>query len=189
MNNPVPVCRAIKVVAFRGDRSRAFAAAFLRALDDEKSGRGAGPTILDSLLFAGHTGVSTDGGTTIYAFNPDAGGVPVWQLMDRLKNGDAFRGVVRDDTGVFSAALKHGLPVRSFEVILPDPRFQDLVRRLDGERRSSQHTYGFPNGDGDCNCTTWLERLGLPLLTGRMDEFISLPGIVIYPSRRFGECV
>ncbi len=26
-------------------------------------------------------------------------------------------------------------------------------------------------------------------LTGRMDEFINLPGIVSHPSRRFGECV
>jgi hypothetical protein len=141
------------------------------------------------LLFAGHTGVSTDGGTTIYGFHPDAGGALVWHLLDRLKNGDAASGVVRDDTGVFSAARKHGLTVRSFEVIVPDPRFQEFVARLDGERKNSQYSYGFPNGDGDCNCTTWLERLGLPLLTGRMDEFIGLPGIVSYPSRRFAACV
>jgi hypothetical protein len=189
MSSPVPACRTIKVLAFRGDRSRAFAAAFLRALDDEKNGRGAGPTLLDCLLFAGHTGVSTDGGTTIHGFNPDGGRIPVWQLMDRLKNGEAFPGVVRDDAGVFSAARTHGITVRSIEVILPDPRFQDFVGRLDGERKNSQYSYGFPNGDGDCNCTTWLERLGLPLLTGRMDEFITLPGVVTYPSRRFGECV
>jgi hypothetical protein len=30
---------------------------------------------------------------------------------------------------------------------------------------------------------------GLPLLTGRMDEFIGLPGIVSHTTRRFGECV
>jgi hypothetical protein len=29
----------------------------------------------------------------------------------------------------------------------------------------------------------------LPLLTGRMDELIALPGIAFFPSRRFGECV
>ncbi len=126
---------------------------------------------------------------TIYGFNPDGGRVPVWQLMDRLKNGEAFPGVVRDDTAVFSAARKHGRTVRAFEVILPDPRFQDFEGRLDGERKNSQYSYDFPNGDGDCNCTTWLERLGLPLLTGRMDEFIGLPGIVSSPRRRFGECV
>jgi hypothetical protein len=189
MSSPVPPCRTIKVVAFRGDRSRAFAAGFLRALDDERNGRGAGPTVLDRLLFVGHTGVSTDGGATIYGFNPDPGRIPAWQLIDRLRSGDAFPGVVRDDTAVFSEASKHGLTIQSFEVILPEPRFQDFVGRLDGERKSSQYTYGFPDGDGDCNCTTWLERLALPLLTGRMDEFISLPGIVAHSNRRFGECV
>jgi hypothetical protein len=189
MSSTLPSCRTITVYAFRGDRSRTFAAAFLKALDDEKNRRGPGPTALECLLFAGHTGVSTDGGTTIYGFNPVGGSVPVWQLLDRMKNGDAFPGVVSNDTAVFTSARKHGLTVRSFEVILPDPRFQDFEGRLDGERKSSQYSYGFPNGDGDCNCTSWLERLGVPLLTGRMDEFVGLPGIVAHPSRRFGECV
>ena len=45
------------------------------------------------------------------------------------------------------------------------------------------------NGDGDCNCITWIERLGLPLLTGRMDEFLALPGRASHPSRRFGRCL
>jgi hypothetical protein len=167
MSGRVPPCRTITVFAFRGDRSRPFATAFLKALDDEKNHRGPGPTPLECLLFAGHTGVSTDGGTTTYGFNPDGGHVPIWQFLDRLKNGDAFPGILRDDTAVFSAARKQGLTVRSFEVILPDPRFQDFEGRLDGERKSSQYSYGFPNGNGDCNCITWLGRLGLPLLTGR----------------------
>jgi hypothetical protein len=106
-----------------------------------------------------------------------------------LKNGEAFPGVVADDTGEFSAAQQHGLVVLSFWVVLPDPRFQDFEGRLDGERKGSQYSYGFPNGDGDCNCITWLERLGLPLLTGHMDEFVLLRGIASYPSRRFGLCV
>jgi hypothetical protein len=189
MSSTVPPCRTITVFAFRGDRSRAFAAAFLNTLSDEKRRCGPGPTPLDCLLLAGHTGISTDGGATIYGFNADGGNVPVWQLLDGLKNGDAFPGVVRDDRAVFVAARNHGLNVRSFEVILPEPSFQRFEGRLDGERKGSQYSYGFPNGDGDCNCTTWLERLGLPLLSGRMDEFIGLPGIVSCPSRRFGKCV
>ena len=189
MNSTVPFCRTVTVVAFRGDRSPAFASKFFQELNDERNGRGPGPAALDCLLFAGHTGVSTHGGTIVYGFNPDGGHVPTWEMMDRLRNGDAFAGVVRDDTAVFSGAHAHGLPLRSFKVILPDPRYQDLAGRLDAERKNSQYSYGFPNGDGDCNCTTWLESLGLPLLTGRMDEFIGLPGIVAYPSRRFGECV
>lgn len=189
MNNTAPPCRTITVLAFRGDRSRTFAAAFLKALDDEKNRGGPGPTAIECLLFAGHTGVSTNGGTTVYGFNPDGGALPIWQWMDRLKNGDAFPGIVRDDTAVFSAARKHGLIIQSFEVILPEPRFQEWEGRLDGERKNSQYSYGFPNGDGDGNCITWLERSGLPLLTGRMDEFIGLPGIVSSPNRRFGACV
>jgi hypothetical protein len=126
-------------------------------------------------------------GTTIYGFNPDGSSISVWQLLDRLRNGDAFPGVVRDDTAIFSAARKHGLTVQLCEVILPDPRFQDFEARLDGERKNCQYSYGFPNGDGDCNCTTWLERLGLPLLTGRMDEFLGLlrDGFL----SEFGQCV
>ena len=48
------------------------------------------------------------------------------------------------------------------------------------------YTYGYPNGDGDCNCTTWFERLGLPLLTGRMDEFTAVAGVAGQTRRRFG---
>ena len=86
--------------------------------------------------------------------------------MERLKNGDPFPGIVTDDTAVFSAAARHGLVVMSFNISLPEPQFQDFRVRLDAERSASKYTYGYPNGDGDCNCTTWLERLGLPLLTG-----------------------
>jgi hypothetical protein len=188
MSSTTPVCRAIQVLAFVGDRSRSFAAAFLKALDDEKNGRGPGPTVLACQLFAGHAGVSTDGGSTFYGFSPDGAGLPIWQVMDRLKHGHSFPGVVRDDSAVFSAAQRHGLSYSSFEVLLPDPTFQNFQGTLDGEKRKSQYSYGFPNGDGDCNCVTWLERLGLPLLTGRMNEFVGLAGASSNPSRRFGRC-
>jgi hypothetical protein len=161
---------------------------FQKKLDDEKNGRGPGPTVEEGLLYAGHTAVSTDSGATKLGFNPYGGGMPLWEMLNRLKNGDRLPGVVRDDTAVFTAALSKGLTLVSFEIILPDQEFQDFKSTLDAERRNSQYYYGFPNGDGDCNCTTWLERLGLPLLTGRMDEFIGLPAISVDPSRRFGRC-
>ena len=110
-------------------------------------------------------------------------------MLDRLKYGEAFPGIVRDDTAVFTAARNRGLSVLSFDVVLPDPRFHNFQTALDSELRMSQNSYGFPNGDGDCNCTTWLERIGLPLLTGRMDEFVALRGIFTCPSRRFGKCL
>lgn len=189
MSSAAPPCRKVTVYAFRGDRSRAFATAFLKKLDQQKNHCGPGPSAIDYLLFAGHAGVSLDEGATIYGFNPDAGGLPLWQLMDQLRKGDAFPGIIRDDTSVFAAARNHGMTVQSFEVILPEPRYLEFDTRLDSELKNSQYSYGFPNGAGDCNCITWLERLGLPLLTGRMDEFISLPRIAFLPTRRFSECV
>jgi hypothetical protein len=187
--NAVLPCRAITVVLFSGDHSHAFVKAYLRALDDEKNGRGRGPSAMDCSFVAGHTGVSIDGRKVVYAFNPDVGKLPVWQVMDRLKRGEALPGIVRDDAAVFAAAVKHGLAVQSFDVLVPDAKFQDFQAVLAAERRQSRFTYGFPDGNGDCNCTTWLERIGLPLLTGRMSEFSKLPGIVTYPRRRYGECI
>lgn len=189
MSIPTPTCQTIQVFTFRGDRSRSFSSSFQRKLNDEKNGVGPGPTNEECLLYAGHTGVSTDGGHTIHGFNPDGAGTPTWKVLDLLKNGDRFHGVVRDDTSVFAAAKRRGLNVHSFDIVLPDPIFSAFLATLDGERWKSQHYYGFPNGDGDCDCTTWLERLGLPLLSGRMGEFIAMLAIASHPSRRFGLCI
>ena len=84
-----------------------------------------------------------------------------------MRNGDAFPGIVTDDTGIFTAARRHGLAVEAFDVLLPEPAFQFFVAALGNEKQQSQYSYGFPDGDGDCNCVTWSERLRLPLLTGR----------------------
>lgn len=139
-------------------------------------------------MLAGHAGVSLDAGATIWGFNPDAGGLPAWRVVQGLRNGKAFPGTVTDDTGLFTAAIQHGLTVAAFGVLLPEPTFQLFVATLVRKRQTSQYSYVFPNGDGDCNCITWIERLGLPLLTGRMDEFIGLPGRISHPRRRFGRC-
>jgi hypothetical protein len=187
MTIKVPPCQTIKVFAFRGNRTPAFAVAFQKKLDDEKNGGGPGPTMQECQLFAGHAGVSIDQGKTIYGFNPDAAGIPLWELMNRLKYGEGIPGVVRDDISVFVAARLIRLVVISFDISFPDPAFLVFRRRLDAERKTSRYYYAFPNGDGNCNCITWLERLGLPLLTGNMNEFVSMIG----PSpsgRRFGLC-
>jgi hypothetical protein len=186
---PILPCRPVTVVAFAGDRSRLFAARVLGALANGRSGRGPGPSPLECLLLAGHAGVSTDAGATISAFNPDAGGLSAWQVLQGLQNGDAFPGIVTDDTGILTAASQHGLAVEAFDVLLPEPAFQLFIAALGRERQSSQYSYGFLDSDGDCNCITWIERLGLLLLTGRMDEFIALPGRASHVSRRFGRCL
>jgi hypothetical protein len=133
--------------------------------------------------------VAAKSGGPVYGFNPDFGSTPLWQAMQALRNGDAFPGVVRDDTQIFAAAAKQKLSVKTLTIVLPDPHFHEFEQRLSAERTKSQYKYGFPNGDGDCNCTTWLERLALPLLSGRMDEFTNMPGFSLYPNRRFGECI
>jgi hypothetical protein len=185
----LPFCRIVTVHAFRGDRTIGFRQRLFQALDDERNGRGSGPSEIDCSLFMGHAGISTDADGIIWGFNPDRGTEPMWRFMNRLRSGDDYPGIVRDDTAVFTTAQGHGLAVLRFDVALSPPSFQTLRRKLTAERRRSQYTYGFPDGDGDCNCTTWIERLGLPLLTGRMDEFTAVMGAAAQVRRRFGVCM
>jgi hypothetical protein len=152
-------------------------------------GVGPGPSPLECLLYAGHTGISTDEDKAIYGLNTDTGRLPMWQVMQGLRNGDAFPGVVTDDTQVFLTAARKRLRLQTLNVILPDPDFQAFTQQLIAERRRSRFTYGFPDGEGECNCITWIERLALPLLSGSMAEFIRLRGFTDYPTRRFGRCV
>jgi hypothetical protein len=156
---------------------------------NRKYGQG-GPSIEMCLLYAGHTGVSIDQGRTIYGFNPDfPSNRRISDLVDDLAAGLAFPGKVTDDTTIFGAANKHGLNVLSFDVLFPDASFSEFEQTLKNEINGSRYRYGFPDGNGDCNCTTWLERIGLPLMTGRMHEFTGLSEIRSCPSRRFGECI
>ena len=125
----------------------------------------------------------------------DAGQVPELRPGDviyvdssiYLSHGcDDFRGGLAE-----VVSLRAGLSVGSdlpYVCFAQDPGTWHNWQRLAAEQKQSRFTYGFSDGNGDCNCTTWLERIGLPLLTGRMSEFGKLPGIAAYPSRRFGEC-
>ena len=155
----VPICRIITVHTFRGDRTMPFRQRLFGALDDERNGRGPGPSETDCLLFTGHTGVSTDADRVIYGFNPDRGNDAIWQVMQRLRSGAAYPGIVRDDTAVFAAAQQQGLIVLRFAVALSPKSYQTFRRKL--KLGPSKYSYGFPDGDGDCNCTTWMERFGL----------------------------
>src|SRR5438045_5958944 len=117
---PAPPCRPVTILAFAGDRSEPFVARVFAALADGSSGRGPGPSPLECLLLAGHAGVSTDAGATIFGFNPNASGLPAWQVMQGLQSGAAFPGIVTDDTASFTAASQHGLAVVAFDVLLPE---------------------------------------------------------------------
>src|SRR5260370_13930755 len=124
---PVLPCRPVTVLAFAGDRSRPFVARVFAALRDGRSGRGPGPSPLECLLLAGHAGVSTDAGATICGLNPDAGGLPAWQVVYGLRNGDAFPGIVTDATGIFTAARQRALAAEEVDRLPPEPAFQTPV--------------------------------------------------------------
>lgn len=81
MSFAIPMCRAVRVYTFAGDRGQ-FAVDFLRALDDEKNRGGPNPSRTDCLLYAGHTGVSLAQDEPIYGFNPDGIGLPAWDLIN-----------------------------------------------------------------------------------------------------------
>src|SRR5437868_13735184 len=111
---PVHPCRPVTVLAFAGDRSGLFVAQVFAALRDGRRGRGPGPSALECRLLAGHSGVSADAGAAIFGFNPDAGGLAAWEVVYGLQNGDAFPGMVKDDTGIFTTARRHGLAAEGF---------------------------------------------------------------------------
>ena len=117
---PVLPCRPVTVLAFVGDRSQPFVARVLAALVDGMNGSSPGPSPLECVFLAGHAGVSTDAGLSILGFNPNAGGLPAWQVLQGLQSGEAFPGIVTDDTGIFTAASQHGLPGRASH---PNRRF------------------------------------------------------------------
>lgn len=189
MSAVVLPCRIVTVFTFGGDRSRAFTDAYNKAMDNDRNQGSGGPSIVMCLLYAGHTGASIDRGATVYGFNPDPpANRSISGVMDDLAAGLAFPGIVRDDKQIFDAATNHGLNVLSFDILFPDASFTAFEQTLAKEKNGTRFTYGFPDGEGDCNCTTWLERIALPLLTGRMREFTGLSEITQYPSRRFGEC-
>ena len=158
MSGSIPPCRTVRVFMFRGDNSRTAVRSLRAAFDAERSGLGSGPPELDRILVVGHAGVSLDLGQTIYGFRPDEAGLPGWEVFAKLKRGEALLGVVRDHTAVFAAARARGLVVASFDVILPDPQQRAFAMTLDGERQVSQYSYGFPDGDGDCNSSSTAPR-------------------------------
>lgn len=186
-----PACRIVTVHTFRGDRTPAFRDRFDELLDNDRKGRKPALTVLDCLLKAGHTGVSTDEERgVIYGFTPDTGATSMSDAMDELDAGGSYPGHVLDDTPVFAAAQQSGLTVLRFDVALSPASFATFIKTLSTERdKGSRFRYGFPDGDGDCNCTTWIERMGLPLLTGRMNEFTTVMFVAAPTRRRFGVCI
>jgi hypothetical protein len=125
----------------------------------------------------------------IVGFHPAISTIRSCDAFEALTKGDAFPGIVSDDTQLFHLAeSQFMLPLQTISIRMPRSDYDRFVSLLDAERVAGKYSYGFPNGDGDCNCTTWLERLGLPLLTCHMEEFVSMRGFAVHAVRRFGAC-
>lgn len=103
---PPPNAATIEIWGFRGVRKidgrpkSEWTAEENKAVEDIK-GR-------DPLMFAGHVGLSFDGGKTIYGFlpaKPDE--VPMENFLDYLLAHNAVRGNVANDTAIFRRAEEH----------------------------------------------------------------------------------
>lgn len=153
------------------------------------------------LLWAGHVGISMDGGKTIYGLTPHK---PQYMSVTKFENAlsanKAFPGVVDDDTMVFNLARdmaeKHGwntMPERSI-VIMDKPEQSAILRQVLEMQGMAPREHGlgyeFPlrepengkafrdsNGFGaDCvaNCAKFPEKVGVPVPepTGRMGHYM-----------------
>lgn len=138
----------------------------------------------DPLIYAGHVGVSWDGGNHIYGFTPYAPGISFSIVIRELKRQRLYPGQVNDDALVFHRAqdLAEQQLLRtqvyvwrqhfgSFKVV----RMRRIVRK---EARTSlllYKEYCFPQDLQVCyNCATWPATLGvaIPEQTGELRNYI-----------------
>jgi hypothetical protein len=144
----------------------------------------------EPLIYAGHVGVSMDGGRTIYGFTPQPPpGAGVDETLALLKAHVTMPGQIRDDTQVFQLARQMAddsgwSTTPTAAVLRLDPEAQARIAHLIeglGAMTPGSHGLGytFPlpspeNGsyyrdsagyDASCtaNCATWPRLLGLPI--------------------------
>jgi hypothetical protein len=144
----------------------------------------------DPLLYTGHVGLSFDHGTTIYGFSPHAPSEVPRAVIDRLKRGGTYPGIVRDDRTVFeraaTAAARNllGSPIHLWAQELDAPILERIRARFQAEplgRPLATKRYGWLIArEGVYNCATWPRSLGvtLPEDTGQLADFIAALRIV-----------
>lgn len=137
------------------------------------------------LIYAGHVGISLDGGKTIYGFTPYAPGLSFPEIIASLKDHVPYPGVVGNDTELFHDAQDlfeaTGGKTRVYvwdQTFTPE-EFERIQRDVFEERdRSpmSDKRYNFPDPKyPDCNnCATWPGTHGveLPEPTGELRNYI-----------------
>ncbi len=158
-----PMNRTVEVYAFRATSNRAARARLPQAS-------------------TGHVGISFDEGTTIYGFGPYTDRMPVAEVLERLKAGESFRGLVGDHTEVFRRAARFDIPIQVFPYPVTRLRYwtaRGLVAIDRGLGRFVPKRYSFPPRQGGfapgCyNCATYPTSVGLetPVPTGRLKEFL-----------------
>jgi hypothetical protein len=139
----------------------------------------------DPLLYTGHVGLSFDRGATIYGFSPYAPGESPREVIARLKRGDTYPGIVRDDRAVFeraTVAADHGLlnsPVYLWAQPLDAPTLTRIHARFQAEplgQALAEKRYGWIVArESVYNCATWPHSLGvaLPEDSGQLADFIA----------------
>ena len=155
----------------------------------------------DPLLYAGHIGISLDGGKTIVGFNPSVPhDVPVAEALKNLFNHEAYPGIVKDDTALFERATQMAKergwntePIVAVELVDKPKKLEMLkeVARLSG-MNPGEHGLGFSfplkqpeNGEhfaaskeypAECvrNCAAFPEKVGVPIpdRSGNLNQYM-----------------
>jgi hypothetical protein len=100
------------------------------------------------LLWAGHIGVSVDGGATIYGFTPQMPPeMSKAEFMNLLKANHQFPGAVKDDTAIFRLAdqmaqMGWNTEVMSVAQVVDSPQKQEIVERINTMRGQNTVTNG-----------------------------------------------
>ncbi|MDB4961750.1 MAG: hypothetical protein JWP01_1749 [Myxococcales bacterium] len=147
----------------------------------------------EPLLFAGHIGISLDGGKTIIGFTPKPPeGMTMPEFLKSLMEHDAFPGILGNDTPIFhkaaEAAREHGWdtePIAAVQLV-DEPKKMEIVdqaAKLSG-MKPGEHGFGYsfpkrpeertgPNDlfassngfDASCvrNCGAFPEKLGVAI--------------------------
>jgi hypothetical protein len=140
------------------------------------------------LLWSGHVGVSFEGQSPIYGFNPKSEDA-VTVVVETLKGGGSYPGQVTDDTAIFGAAKQRGVPVVTIEFVYPESRYNEIKAKFDAEKSSTTRLYSFPGGTGNCNCATFPARIGIPVPEGSGNMKLYIPAMQKAPSpQRRGRC-